>query len=266
MKVRCLLISVVALFVAGILATSSYAKLDPTTCVGAWLFEEGSGKVARDSTKNGNNGTLMGGPKWVDGKFGKALQFSGADDYVDAGSGSSLNLSSTGTVAFWFIANEMGRYQGIVSKNDLKDTDRNGYTVRSQGNNKIVAEIADASGNILDWSTTAISIGTWYFIVYEWDGKMAKFYTNGTLEDSQPQTLNPKSDVYNLFIGCEHETNGNPTYYFNGIIDEVAIFNVALAEQDIQSLMDSGLKGSGVAAVDLSGKLTTTWGEIKNSN
>lgn len=52
--------------------------------------------------------------------------------------------------------------------------------------------------------------------------------------------------------------------YFNGLIDEIAVFNVPLAEQDIQSILNKGLKESlGLAAVDLSGKLTTTWANIK---
>ena len=84
MKVRYLLIGVVVLFAAGIMATQSYAKIDPKTIVGLWLFDEGSGKIAKDLSGNGNDGTLEG-PKWVDGKFGKALNFNGASDYVDTG-------------------------------------------------------------------------------------------------------------------------------------------------------------------------------------
>ena len=54
------------------------------------------------------------------------------------------------------------------------------------------------------------------------------------------------------------------SYYFNGLIDEVAIFNVELAEKDIQSIMNKGLERiSGLIAVELSGKITTTWDNIK---
>jgi hypothetical protein len=62
--------------------------------VGAWKFDEGSGTIAYDSSGNNNHGTLYSGsnvcsnpptsgcPTWVDGKFGKALQFDGVDDYA----------------------------------------------------------------------------------------------------------------------------------------------------------------------------------------
>ena len=46
------------------------------------LLAYGSGEVAEDSSANGNDGELKVGPKWVDGKFGKALEFDGVDDYA----------------------------------------------------------------------------------------------------------------------------------------------------------------------------------------
>ncbi len=37
----------------------------------------------QDSSQNGNDGTLKQGPKWGEGKFGKAIEFDGADDSVN---------------------------------------------------------------------------------------------------------------------------------------------------------------------------------------
>ena len=45
-----------------------FARIDPKTVAGAWLFDEGSGDIAEDSSESKNDGDL----KWVDGKFGKA--------------------------------------------------------------------------------------------------------------------------------------------------------------------------------------------------
>jgi hypothetical protein len=73
MKARCLLIGLVVLFVGGMLANSTHAAIDPKTIVGLWLFDEGSGNTAKDSSGNKNDGAFMGKPAWVDGKFGKAL-------------------------------------------------------------------------------------------------------------------------------------------------------------------------------------------------
>ena len=43
--------------------------------IGIWLFDDGKGDTAADASKNGNDGKLMEGPKWVDGKFGGAISF-----------------------------------------------------------------------------------------------------------------------------------------------------------------------------------------------
>ena len=75
MRARYLLIGVAVLFAVSVLTASSYAKIDPKTCVGMWLFDEGKGDTAADSSGNKNDGTLKNNPKWVDGKLDKALSF-----------------------------------------------------------------------------------------------------------------------------------------------------------------------------------------------
>ncbi len=61
---------------------SGYAGIDPGTIVGAWLFDDGGGAVAEDSSGNGKDGELAGGAEWVDGQFGGALEFNGTDAWV----------------------------------------------------------------------------------------------------------------------------------------------------------------------------------------
>ena len=57
-----------------------------------------------------------------------------------------------------------------------------------------------------------------------------------------------------------------PSYKFSGIVDEIAIFNKAINEDDIPNIMNDGLgKALGIAAVDSSGKMTATWGKIKSA-
>ncbi|MHC4168510.1 MAG: hypothetical protein ACYSWQ_16280 [Planctomycetota bacterium] len=86
----CLIVSVTALLAAG----TASADL-----VGHWRFDEGSGTTAFDSSGNGNDGTLNGGPNWVVGYLGGALEFDGSDDWVDCGNDPSLDLT-TWTIAF----------------------------------------------------------------------------------------------------------------------------------------------------------------------
>ena len=99
MKVRLVWIGMVVLFIAGVLAVSSDAVLDPETIVGIWKFDEGKGNTTKDSSGNGNDGTLMEKPKWVDGKFGKALEFDGTS-FVNMGNNVVLTHAETPAPAF----------------------------------------------------------------------------------------------------------------------------------------------------------------------
>jgi len=76
-------------------AFQSYAKIDLGTCVGMWIFDEGNGDIAKDSSGNGNDGKINGAT-WVDGKFNKALSFNGASNYVEVPDAANLN-PKTGT-------------------------------------------------------------------------------------------------------------------------------------------------------------------------
>ena len=265
MKVRFLWIGMAVLFLVGMLTASSYAAIDPETFVGVWLFDEGKGKTTKDSSGNGNDGTLTGNPKWVDGKFGKALEFSGTS-FVDMGNDESVQFDGDVTIAFWARPESVasGR-QNIVCKayggegclTMEPDGRLSFYWGDCGGNCQPYVEVArPAPGTFLD--------DEWIHVVETRDVKKRKYnmYKDGKVTatagwakcgahpcgDSSPSALN-------LFIG--HGYAGK----FRGIIDEVAIFNVVLSEDDIESVMENGLKGA--AAVSPAGKLTTIWADLK---
>ena len=67
------------------------------------------------------------------------------------------------------------------------------------------------------------------------------------------------ADTGPMFIGQDTCCAGR---FGNAIVDEVAIFDVALEQADIQTLMDKGLSDT-VAAVEAENKMTTTWANVK---
>ncbi len=69
--------------------------------VGLWLFEEGKGDVVSDSSGMGNDGETEGEPKWVDGKFGKGMEFDGAGDMVVIPDSDTLEFDEDFTLAVW---------------------------------------------------------------------------------------------------------------------------------------------------------------------
>ena len=252
MKARYLLIGMVVMFVASLLTASSYAVVDLDNCIGMWFFDDGGGDVARDSSENDNDGALMGNPEWVTGKFGSALEFDGAGSYVNIPSSESLSSDSF-TLSLWAQPNEL-RIQGLADK-----TPQPNWRLFMNSTNGTV-EFDALPGEIGNIRTLATSIGEWSHIAatYDLDTETAMIYFNGVfVQQAANVDMNIDSPV-NIHIAS------NENNRFNGIIDDVGIFNVALDEDDINDIMTKGLGETvGVAAVDASGKLTATWASIK---
>ena len=69
----------ISIFAVLFFTNYGYTEIDLNTAMGIWLFEEGSGTTAKDSSGNGNDGTLQGGAAWIDGAVGGAIEFNGTD-------------------------------------------------------------------------------------------------------------------------------------------------------------------------------------------
>lgn len=277
MKVRCWLMGVVVLLAAVLLcAVSSEAKIDKKTIAGMWLFDENKGKVANDSSGNGNHGTINA-PKWDDGKFGSALEFDGATTTVNCGNGQTLDITKELTVMAWVnfdavdYKNGTGGLFTIAAKGYpdalaphagwwfSHDNRNNGqgfnYTCFGNKNGGWAG-----GGNNLNGRDFQFKKGEWYHLAITVGNSIGKMYVNGTeLGVEKPFANLVLSDTtQDLTIGSA----GN-NWYFNGLIDEVAIFSVALVEPDLKVIMNQGLERS--FDVDPSGKMALTWGAIKQN-
>lgn len=246
----CVSIVVISLMFAGI----GHAEIDFKTCVGMWLFDEGEGDIAKDSSGNGNDGTLVKGPEWVDGKFGGALSFDGGDDIVEIKDADNLDLVDAITVTMWLEIPDDAIRAFALSKND----NANGFRFEVKPNLYWALEKGDAQKAI----KSSLPREEWVHLAGTFDGNMSLLYVNGEQVGSMAAEGGLANSAKSLIIGAHRHSGDLP---YNGLIDEVAIFNVGLEEEDIQTIMDKGLEDSlGLTAVDLSGKLTTSWAAIKS--
>ena len=95
MKTGFLLICACLVGMVALTTTNGTAQIDLSDALGIYLFDEGEGKVAGDSSGNGSDGELMNDPQWVDGKFGTALQFDGTASVVELNN--PMNVGEFGT-------------------------------------------------------------------------------------------------------------------------------------------------------------------------
>jgi hypothetical protein len=81
------------------------------------------------------------------------------------------------------------------------------------------------------------NIGQWYFLVYTYDGMLSKFYVNGQLTNVSQKSVVFTDNTQDLFLG----KNDDPTfsYFFNGVMDEVRIYNRALSPAAVLQLSKS---------------------------
>jgi len=152
-----------------------------------------------------------------------ALSFDGVDDYVDCGNGSSLQMDRF-TISAWIKPNNFVQYMAIANK----------YAGASYGDwyfsfsgaspyDKLRAVIIGADGNYYSVeSATSISLDTWTNVVLVYNGTIS-FYING-VQDANTYVVNQNvlHSAAPLAIGG---LPGNQNVYFNGLIDEVRIYN-----------------------------------------
>jgi len=256
------LISIVifSLFLAGF----GYAKIDIKTVVGMWLFDDGKGTIAKDSSGNGNDGTLMSGPKWVDGKFGKALEFDGSASYVNCSNNEILTVTNEVTVEFWVRNNKkMSAFddrQAVAGKHYLE------YEVGIYPAGGVHTYTSDGAGGydegincnnaMGDWPN-----GEWHHLAWTLKGTHETVYVDGVkLAEFDKPHKGTKAGVHNVEIGRRVEGG----LQLKGAVDEVLIANVALTLADITTSMKDGLeKALGLVDVAPAGKLATYWGNIK---
>jgi len=239
--------------------TQKTAAVTLDDAVGIWLFNKGQGNIAEDSSKNSNNSTIHGAT-WGDGKFGsKALDFDGKDDYVQT----SLDMSgySEVTLSAWvYIESYMPIDDSIISQ-DEGGGDVIHLCVETAGEHGVRFRVkAGGSWSLMD--IVDVDEGQWFLFTGVYDGSRLITYINGQEKASVGHSGNLPTITNDATIGAWINYPASPQY-FNGTIDEVAIFNVALTDADINSIMNQGLQNV-VGAVSPTGKLTTTWASIKS--
>ncbi|MCY3551955.1 MAG: hypothetical protein OXH39_15950, partial [Candidatus Poribacteria bacterium] len=117
-NVRVTLASFMAAFL--LIALPSLAEIDPKNITGMWLFDEGKGGTAADSSENGNDGEIHGA-KWVDGKFGKALEFDGVSNWVEVPHSNTVGFKAgvSFTITCYFKGSKVG---GSLVGENYEDT------------------------------------------------------------------------------------------------------------------------------------------------
>ena len=200
--------------------------------VGKWDFEEGEGPIARDTSGEGNDARFAGGRiRWVEGRRGKGIHTEGYD-HLAAPHSRSLDITQGVTVACWvkpdrFVGNDI-----ILAKTD----NYNEYLLYCDGSGTLRGRIrhrgAGARYQDALSSPEPLKVGRWQHIAMTWSRSGMNLFVNGKAVAHRKATQPAIGDVQAPFIIGGGSYDGG----FTGAIDEVRVFNYALASEDVAGL------------------------------
>lgn len=225
-----------ALVVSPAQAQSLQCVSPPSGLVGWW---PGAGS-AKDLTGT-NHGTLSGGASFATGKVGQAFSFDGINGTVVVPDSSSLRLTNQVTIETWINLRTVATDFAIASKIS-SGTGLNGYELGIGGNNTLFAQFNSPGGF---WPQFAISYaspivtGVWYHVAWTYDQSAMKLYLNGLPVATNiigAHAISTSSSDFRISGADNH-------VYFNGLIDELAVYNRALSAGEIATIYAAGSAG-----------------------
>jgi hypothetical protein len=199
-----------------------------------YLFEESSGTIVIDSI-GPNNGTIINSVTIVNGVRGGGVEFTGSG-YINLGHSFGENVRNEVTLSAWIKpTGNTESYQGVIMHGGPNIDSYGLYILTS------TKEIGfKTSGTSNDWVTltnlTDLWDGNWHHVAVTYNGAQKVIYIDGIPAFTAEATGEIESGFgYNLLIGAGRDA-ATVTNLYNGLIDEVRIYNYALTSNQITDL------------------------------
>jgi PKD repeat protein len=224
----------------------------PAGLVAALGFDEGSGATTADASGAGNSGSISGASWNASGRYGWALSYDGSNDWVTVAGSASLDLSSGMTLEAWVRPTALGQWRTVLLR---EQTGFYTYALYADTGSGQPSGNAVVGGNDSDVrAPTPVPLNAWTHLAATYDGAAVTLYVNGAQAGQQPAAGAIASGTGPLRIG------GNAIWpeWFQGLIDEVRIYNRALTPSEIQSDMTRPITNADGQPPGPPGTLTAT--------
>jgi len=205
-------------------------------------FTTTAGKsIARDLSGKGGNGTVYGA-KYTKGRVNGALGFDGVNDCVGLPPG-LLGLKSPVTVCLWAYARRgvASPYAAVFSK---EETGGYGISRNPAGRWYFTVYCGGRYQSAVD--TAAAKADQWVHLVGTWDGQEVRLYVDGKLKSRIATSGSLKGTGVAAMIGAN--PGGTRRGFFKGMVDEVAVFDRVLSQDEIRALHELGEHGKPLIA------------------
>jgi len=249
----------VAVTVAICCIQPSKAQVITDGLVSYWTLD--AADIEGDTVKDvwgANHGVMEGKVKVVEGKINQGLEFDGSTSFVDCGGDESLDLTDAVTIEIWMNPNTVGEggpNAGPVCKADAAVSPWN-WQLRYNSPGGFMGFQFNAGGSKWISVQQKLEPEQWYHITGTYDGVDAICYLD-TVETERISMPPIASGAGNFYIGQDGWVN-----VFDGVVDEVRIYNRALSESEIQNNYTT----TSQLAVEPANGLAIAWGRIKVRN
>lgn len=197
-------------------------------------FNEGGGIYAVDGSGNGNTGTLHGISRAETGACGRSVFFNGSDSYIEIPFSSRNHPTEEITISAWFFTNSF-EPQVIISTDEEE-----GYRLGFDDGEDLwwTLNLQDTGDVAIPIQHESISLNEWHHITGTYNGQTMKMYLDGVLRNQMNATGSIQYQYNNYVMlgadaGVYNQTDRNCPLYFRGMLDEVRIYDVALAYSQV---------------------------------
>lgn len=187
----------------------------------------------------GNNGSVYNAFLTTDrfGNANSAYSFNGSSSYIDLGNSPSFNFGSNNfTLSCWVNVNPSDNYGYIISK--YKNPDPLSYGIGTTGSSVYAFFSGDTAGNSIN-GTQSLKDSNWHFLSVTFTrGDAIRAYIDGTLNQtaSISSAVGYQTNSQSLLFGKLSDGSGLGPQYYNGLLDEVSIYNRALSASEVSQL------------------------------
>jgi hypothetical protein len=211
------------------------------TLHGYWSMDIYNSTCIFDNSSYMNHGRFYNGmnaSSIVSGKFGKGLQFDGADDYVDLGNDTSLNL---GTGDFTFMVWEKSHASSyanttVLLSNQPENANWNGY-VCGVKNTAFFYTVQNGQTTSIN-GIHDVTDNTWHHLAFVRKAGNLSLYVDRAFDTGRTGTVR---NITNSKDTCFSYENRTDWYHFDGVLDEAQLYTRALGRDEINASYNNGL-------------------------
>ncbi len=223
-------------------------------------FDEGNGDKSMDASGNDIEATLHGATWSKDGKISGCIHLENSENFVEIASVPELDITDELTIQTWFFPEQDQGDSNLMGRRTSGNT--GGYCLQWSSDTTGAPQIETWMNVGGGWQgsrgkqTIKPSLNEWYHVSSTFDGDMIRQYIDGELDVEYTPPAGKINSVDVVFRIGKSQTGLAGTVC---LVDEVAIYNRALSEDEINQDMNKGV----AYAVSPGGKLATTWANLK---